>query len=75
MTKKISAKKIRKAINSSTSLKTSTPALGEIIDSNVDLLSEILSFVPPNSLITFKSISKNWLHLISGSHFSFNYSC
>ncbi|KAL7193662.1 hypothetical protein ACSBR2_025301 [Camellia fascicularis] len=64
--------KRRKAITTPTSSETSVPASTEVIASNVDLLSEILLRLPPKSLIRFKSVSKNWLHLISDSHFASN---
>ncbi|THG19130.1 hypothetical protein TEA_028842 [Camellia sinensis var. sinensis] len=73
MANKISYKR-RKAITTSTSSETSVPASAKVIASNVDLLSEILLRLPPKSLIRFKSVSRNWLHLISDSHFASNHS-
>ncbi|XP_028105961.1 F-box protein At5g07610-like [Camellia sinensis] len=43
------------------------------IANNVDLLTEILIRVSPKSLLRFKSVSKNWLNLISNSNFAFNH--
>ncbi|XP_058185944.1 F-box protein At5g07610-like [Rhododendron vialii] len=42
----------------------------EIIAGNVDLLTQILLRVPAKSLIRFKSVSKQWLSLISDSRFA-----
>ncbi|CAL5376503.1 unnamed protein product [Camellia sinensis] len=73
MTKKTYSKRRRKAIIGCTSSE-SSPALEEVIASNEDLLTEILLRLPAKSLIRFKSVSKNWLHLISDSHFAVNHS-
>ncbi|CAL5376504.1 unnamed protein product [Camellia sinensis] len=73
MTKKAYSKRRRKAIIGST-LSESSPASEEVIASNEDLLTEILLRLPAKSLIRFKSVSKNWLHLISDSHFAVNHS-
>ncbi|KAL7224543.1 hypothetical protein ACSBR1_025915 [Camellia fascicularis] len=73
MTKKAYSKRRRKAIIDSTSSE-SSPASEEVIASNEDLLTEILVRLPTKSLIRFKSVSKNWLHLISDSHFALNHS-
>ncbi|THG20416.1 F-box protein At5g07610-like [Camellia sinensis] len=73
MTKKAYSKRRRKAIIGSTSSE-SSPAAEEVIASNEDLLTEILLRLPAKSLIRFKSVSKNWLHLISDSHFAVNHS-
>ncbi|XP_028092837.1 F-box protein At5g07610-like [Camellia sinensis] len=73
MTKKAYSKRRRKAIIDSTSSERS-PASEEVIASNEDLLTEILLRLPAKSLIRFKSVSKNWLHLISDSHFAVNHS-
>ncbi|KAF5952409.1 hypothetical protein HYC85_010353 [Camellia sinensis] len=42
----------------------------ELIANNSDLLTEILIRVPAKSLIRFKSVSKQWLSLISDSQFA-----
>ncbi|XP_074326246.1 F-box protein At5g07610-like isoform X2 [Apium graveolens] len=42
----------------------------EVVISNYDLLSEILSYVPVKRLICFKSVSKQWLSLISSARFA-----
>ncbi|KAL7224538.1 hypothetical protein ACSBR1_025910 [Camellia fascicularis] len=73
MTKKAYSKRRRKAIIGCTSSE-SSPASEEVIASNEDLLTEILLRLPAKSLIRFKSVSKNWLHLISDSHFALNHS-
>ncbi|KAL7193677.1 hypothetical protein ACSBR2_025316 [Camellia fascicularis] len=73
MTTKAYSKRRRKAIIGSTSSE-SSPASEEVIASNEDLLTEILVRLPTKSLIRFKSVSKNWLHLISDSHFALNHS-
>ncbi|KAF5956311.1 hypothetical protein HYC85_003536 [Camellia sinensis] len=49
-----------------------TPA-AELIGSNADILTEILTCVPAKFLIRFKCASKDWLSLISDSQFSCNH--
>ncbi|GMP36229.1 hypothetical protein CsSME_00008424 [Camellia sinensis var. sinensis] len=73
MTKKARSKRRRKAFIGSTSSE-SSPSSEEVIASNEDLLTEILLRLPAKSLFRFKSVSKNWLHLISDSHFAVNHS-
>ncbi|KAL7224548.1 hypothetical protein ACSBR1_025920 [Camellia fascicularis] len=73
MTKKAYSKRRRKAFIGSTSSE-SSPSSEEVIASNEYLLTEILLRLPAKSLIRFKSVSKNWLHLISDSHFAVNHS-
>ncbi|KAF7152000.1 hypothetical protein RHSIM_Rhsim01G0017500 [Rhododendron simsii] len=46
------------------------PPPAEVIANNVDLLTQILLFLPAKSLIRFKSVSKEWLSLISDSRFA-----
>ncbi|GMP36164.1 hypothetical protein CsSME_00008374 [Camellia sinensis var. sinensis] len=46
----------------------------ELIANNSDLLTEILIRVPAKSLIRFKSVSKQWLSLISDSQFASDHS-
>ncbi|XP_028053399.1 F-box protein At5g07610-like [Camellia sinensis] len=50
-----------------------TPAT-ELIGSNVDILTEILTCVPAKFVIRFKCVSKDWFSLISNSPFSRNHS-
>ncbi|CAL5374945.1 unnamed protein product [Camellia sinensis] len=50
-----------------------TPA-AELIGSNADILTEILTCVPAKFLIRFKCVSRDWLSLISDSQFSCNHS-
>ncbi|XP_028072762.1 putative F-box protein At3g52320 isoform X2 [Camellia sinensis] len=49
-----------------------TPAT-ELIGSNVDILTEILTCVPAKFVIRFKCVSKDWFSLISNSPFSRNH--
>ncbi|XP_044505729.1 F-box protein At5g07610-like [Mangifera indica] len=42
----------------------------EIIANNEDLLTEILVCLPVKSLLSFKSVSKNWLSIITSPNFS-----
>ncbi|CAL5374991.1 unnamed protein product [Camellia sinensis] len=46
----------------------------ELIGSNVDILTEILTHVPAKFVIRFKCVSKDWFSLISNSPFSRNHS-
>lgn len=46
---------------------------GELIASNVDLLSEILLYLPAKYIIRFKIVSKHWQSLLSDSHFAANH--
>ncbi|KAF5956699.1 hypothetical protein HYC85_003924 [Camellia sinensis] len=47
----------------------------ELIANNSDLLTEILIRVPAKSLIRFKSVSKQWLSLISDPQFASDHAC
>ncbi|KAL7210760.1 hypothetical protein ACSBR1_032167 [Camellia fascicularis] len=49
-------------------------ALAEVICRKIDRLSDILLRVPTKSILTFKSVSKYWLNLISDSQFASNHS-
>ncbi|KAF7153278.1 hypothetical protein RHSIM_Rhsim01G0016500 [Rhododendron simsii] len=51
------------------------PPPAEVIANNVDLLTQILLFLPAKSLIRFKSVSKEWLSLISDSRFAAKHHC
>ncbi|KAL7193646.1 hypothetical protein ACSBR2_025285 [Camellia fascicularis] len=48
--------------------------VAELIGSNVDILTEILTRVPAKFVIRFKCVSKDWFSLISNSPFSRNHS-
>ncbi|KAI3444140.1 hypothetical protein Pfo_000805, partial [Paulownia fortunei] len=51
-----------------------TKKSAEIVAANEDLLMEILLHLPVKSLFRFKSVSIQWLHLISSPFFSQNHS-
>ncbi|KAI3437267.1 F-box domain-containing protein [Psidium guajava] len=51
-------------------MKLQSNSAAEIIAGNEDLVSEILLLVPAKSLVRFKCVSKRWLSIISGPHFS-----
>ncbi|XP_058202893.1 F-box protein At5g07610-like [Rhododendron vialii] len=51
------------------------PPTAEVIANNVDLLTQILLFLPAKSLIRFKSVSKQWLSLVSDSRFAAKHHC
>ncbi|KAL7193663.1 hypothetical protein ACSBR2_025302 [Camellia fascicularis] len=72
MAKEVSGERTKTIIGSCSSQ--ITPAAKEVIASNEDLLTEILLRVPAKSLIRFKSVSENWLNLISVSRFASNHS-
>ncbi|KAF7130869.1 hypothetical protein RHSIM_Rhsim10G0184300 [Rhododendron simsii] len=63
----------KKIVLSNNKSKLSLTRSAEIIASNVDLLTEILLRVPAKSLIRFKSVSKQWLSLISDTQFNRNH--
>ncbi|KAF7152191.1 hypothetical protein RHSIM_Rhsim01G0017700 [Rhododendron simsii] len=51
------------------------PPAAEIIANNVDLITQILLFLPAKSLIRFKSVSKQWFALISDTQFAAEHHC
>ncbi|KAI3831869.1 hypothetical protein MKX03_022241 [Papaver bracteatum] len=55
------------------SLSSTTTSSAIQVGSNFDLLSEILSYLPVKSLMVFKSVSKQWLSLISNPHFAISH--
>ncbi|XP_058185942.1 F-box protein At5g07610-like [Rhododendron vialii] len=63
----------KKIILSDNKRKLSLTCAAAIIEINVDLLTEILLRVPAKSLIGFKSVSKQWLSLISDARFCRNH--
>ncbi|KAF7154597.1 hypothetical protein RHSIM_Rhsim01G0013400 [Rhododendron simsii] len=49
-------------------------AAAELVANNVDLLSEILLWLPMKSIFRFKCLCKHWLSLLSDSQFATNHS-
>ncbi|XP_058206866.1 F-box protein At5g07610-like [Rhododendron vialii] len=70
--KRLTSKR-RKVVSSCTSSEHSRAV--ELVASNEDLLTEIISFLPAKPLLKFKSVSKHWRSLISDVKFTSNHAC
>lgn len=55
--------------SSSTSLSSAPSAAAFVIANNEDLLTQILLYLPPKSLLRFQCVSKGWLSIISSPSF------